>query len=121
MDLEKAEKSGIKPGDARRAAAIIVSGLQVGSLFEDQRVFDVIVWSTPDKRRSLEDVQNVMIDTPNGGRVRLLDVAEVKIANTPTVIRRESISPYLDVSFSAQGRDLGAVRSEEHTSELQSR
>src|SRR4029453_15114304 len=44
------KKHGIKPGDVRRAATTLLSGIQVGSLFEEQKVFDVVVWGTPDIR-----------------------------------------------------------------------
>ena len=109
VDLASAQTQGIKPGDVRRAAAILLSGLQVGSLFEEQKVFDVVVWSTPAARQSLTDVRELLIDRPGGGQVRLGDVADVRIASAPTVIRREAISPYLDVRFDVQGRSLGAV------------
>ena len=39
----RAQRYGIKPGDVRRAAATLLSGIQVGSLFEQQKVFDVVV------------------------------------------------------------------------------
>ena len=41
---------GIKPGDVRRAEATLLQGIQVGSVFEDQKVFDVIVQGTPSVR-----------------------------------------------------------------------
>jgi CzcA family heavy metal efflux pump len=109
VDLDAAQRYGIKPGDVRRAAAILLSGLQVGALFEEQKVFDVVVWGTPDTRRSLSDIRELLIETPGGGHVRLGDAADVRITSAPTVIQRESISPYLDVSFKVQGRDLGTV------------
>jgi CzcA family heavy metal efflux pump len=109
VDLDAAQRYGIKPGDVRRAAAILLSGLQVGALFEEQKVFDVVVWGTPDTRRSLTDIRELLIETPGGGHVRLGDAADVRITSAPTVIQRESISPYLDVSFKVQGRDLGTV------------
>jgi Cu/Ag efflux pump CusA len=109
VDLASAPTQGIKPGDVRRAAAILLSGLQVGSLFEKQKVFDVVVWSTPETRHSLTDVRELLIDTPGGGHVRLGDVADVRMTSAPTVIRREGVSPYLDVSFNVQGRTLGSV------------
>ena len=43
VDLDKAQRYGIKPGDVRRAAATLLQGIQVGSLFEEQKVFDVVV------------------------------------------------------------------------------
>ena len=38
---------GIKPGDVRRAATTLVSGIQVGALFEEQKIFEVQVWGGP--------------------------------------------------------------------------
>ena len=109
VDLSSAQRFGVKPGDVRRAAATLLSGLQVGSLFEEQKVFDVVVWSKPELRQSLTDINNLLIDTPGGGHVRLGEVAEVRMAPVPTVINREAISPYLDVVFNISGRDVGAV------------
>ena len=51
VDLDKAKRYGLKPGDVRRAAATMLAGLEVGSLFEQQKVFQVTVWSTPDSRQ----------------------------------------------------------------------
>jgi CzcA family heavy metal efflux pump len=115
VDLAKAERYGLKPGDVRRAAAILLSGLQVGSLFENQKIFDVVVWSTPATRQSLTAIRELLIDTPAGGRVRLQDVADVVVASTPNIIQRESISPYIDVAFAAQGRSPDAVAADVQT------
>ena len=108
-DLASAQKFGIKPGDVRRSAATLLSGINVGSLFEEQKVFDVVVWGVPEVRDSVDDIRQLLIDTPGGGHVRLGEVADVRMASSPTVIRREGISPYLDVVFNVQGRDAGAV------------
>jgi CzcA family heavy metal efflux pump len=109
VDLAAAQRNGIKPGDVRRAAATLLSGIQVGSLFEEQKVFDVVVWGTPETRNSLSSIQSLMIDTPEGGHVRLGEVADVRIAPNETVINREAVSRYLDVGASISGRDRGAV------------
>lgn len=109
VDLVKAQQYGIKPGEVRRAAATLLSGLQVGSLFEEQKVFDVVVWGAPETRQNLTDIRELLIDTPDGGRVRLGDVADVRITAAPTVIQREAISPYIDIGFDIRGRDVGAA------------
>ncbi|MDQ3659659.1 MAG: efflux RND transporter permease subunit [Actinomycetota bacterium] len=112
VDLEKAERVGIVPGDVRRAASTLLSGIHVGSLFDEQKVFDVVVWGTPEVRHDLSRVQNLPIDTPDGGRVRLGDVARVRIAQSPAVIRHEAVSRSMDVTADVSGRDLGAVEAE---------
>lgn len=109
VNLAAAQEYGIKPGDVRRAAAIMFSGLQVGSLFEEQKVFDVVVWSIPETRQSLSSVRDLLIDTPSGERVRLGDVADVRIASTPSIIQHEAVKRYLDIIVGVEGRNLGAV------------
>ena len=69
VDLPKAQAAGIKPGDVRRAATTLVSGIQVGALFEEQKIFEVQVWGTPEVRRSVSDVENLLLDLPDGGHV----------------------------------------------------
>jgi Cu/Ag efflux pump CusA len=109
VDLAAAERYGIKPGDVRRAAATLVSGTEVGSLFEEQKVFGVVVWGTPENRASLSSIRELLIDTPGGGHVRLGDVAQVRVAPSPAVIRHESVSRYIDVAANVDGRSTGSV------------
>ena len=47
VDLDKAAAVGLKAGDVRRASTSLLSGIQVGNLFEEQKVFEVVVWGTP--------------------------------------------------------------------------
>jgi Cu/Ag efflux pump CusA len=112
VDLDKAREFGVKPGDVRRAEATLVQGLTVGSVFEQQKVFEVVVKGTPDTRRSVEDVRNLLIDTPGGDQVRLGRVADVRVKDLPISIPRDSVSRYLDVKADVSGRSLDSVASE---------
>jgi CzcA family heavy metal efflux pump len=109
VDLAKAQQYGLKPGDVRRAAAFLLQGEEVGDIFIGGKTYDVNVWSTPETRHSLSDIQNLLIDTPDGGRVRLADVADIRIVPVPNVIEREGQSRKIDVSANVKGRDLGSV------------
>jgi Cu/Ag efflux pump CusA len=112
VDLAAAERYGVRPGDVRRTAATLLSGIEVGSLFEEQKVFNVVVWGTPETRANLTSIRNLLIDTPRVGRVTLDDVADVRIRPNPTVIRHEAVSRYLDVAADVRGRRLGDVASD---------
>ncbi len=109
VDLAAAEPYGLKPGDVRRAAATMFAGLSVGSVFEEQKVYDVVVWGTPASRNSVSDVGDLLLDTPRGGHVRLGDVATVVIAPTPTVIHHEALQNRIDILADVRGRDLALV------------
>ena len=109
VDLLAAQRYRVKPGDVRRAAATLVSGIGVGSLFEEQKVFDVVVWGTPETRSSLNSVRELLIETPNGGHIRLDQVADVRIRPNPTVIERHAVSRYVDLVGNVDGRSRDDV------------
>jgi Cu/Ag efflux pump CusA len=108
-DIEAARRYGVKPGDVRRTAATLVSGITVGNLFDDQKVFDAVVWGAPEIRRTPDDVADLLIDAPGGAQVRLGDVATVEVVERPAEIRHSSVSTYLDVVAEVRGRDVADV------------
>jgi CzcA family heavy metal efflux pump len=109
VDLAKAQRLGIKPGDVRRAEATLLQGIQVGSVFEDQKVFDVVVKGVSGTRESVESVRQLLIDRPEGGHVRLGDVADVRTVSKPIAIERDAVSRRIDVEAGVSGRSLAAV------------
>ena len=112
VDLAAAQRAGLRPGDVRREATTLISGLAVGNLYEEQKVFDVVVWGGPAIRQSLSDLEALRIDTPSGGQVRLGDVAKVRIAPDPAAIDHNSVSRSLDVTAVVNGRGPADVGQE---------
>jgi CzcA family heavy metal efflux pump len=112
VDLAKAARYGLKPGDVRRDAATLVAGEEVGDIFRAGKAYDVVVWSPESTRHSFSDVQNLLIDTPSGRQIRLGAVASVSLQPNPNAIDRQGDSRYLDVGANVSGRDLGAVVSD---------
>jgi Cu/Ag efflux pump CusA len=84
-------------------------GEEVGDLFREGQTYDVNVWSTPETRENLTDIENLLIDTPTGEYVRLKDVAEIRIVPTPNDIHHEGLFRSIDVSANVRDRDLGSV------------
>jgi CzcA family heavy metal efflux pump len=109
VDLEKAAFYGIKPGDVRRAATTLVASEEMGDIHIGHRTYDVNVWSVPEARNSLTDIENLLIDLPGGGYIKLKDVAEVVIRPTPNVIKHENLARRIDVGGNVKGRDLGSI------------
>ena len=109
VDLAAAERVGLKPGDVRRAATTMLSGLEVGFIFEQQKVFEVVVWGAPELRNSLTSIQALPIQTPAGTYVPLGQIANVTIEPSPSIVQREGVFRFVDVAGSVRGRDLGAV------------
>ena len=100
---------GLTPGDIRRAVSTIFKGIKVGEIYEDQKIFDVVVWGTPAVRGNVEALRRLVIKTPSGGAVPLREVADVYFAPTPNGITREAASRRIDVTCNIQGNDLAGV------------
>jgi len=109
VNLAAATRNGVKPGDIRREAATLLSGLTVGNVFEQQKVFDVVVLGTPAVRSNLSSVSNLLIDTVNGEHARLGSLAKVSVATEPEDITHDEMSPYVDVTARLSGRSLSSA------------
>ncbi len=108
-DLDASRRLGITPGDIRRQASTLIASEEVGDIFTGGRAYDVHVTAIPSARDSVTDVMNLPIDTPDGRRVRLSDVADVRLGPTPNAIEREQQSRRIDVGANVEGRDLASV------------
>ncbi|MBR0916268.1 efflux RND transporter permease subunit [Bradyrhizobium japonicum] len=109
VDVDRAADFGLKPGDVRRATSALVGGITVGALFEEQKVFDVVVWGRPELRDNIEDIRNLMIISENGSQARLAQVADVRVTPTTSIIRRQGASRRIDVLAKVDERALGDV------------
>ncbi|HEY7260318.1 MAG TPA: efflux RND transporter permease subunit [Trebonia sp.] len=108
VDLATAERYGLRPGDVRRDATTLTSGLIVGSLYEQSKIYDVVVWGQPQVRSNLTELRNLLIDTPSGRQLRLGDVATLTVRPEPTAIIHDDVLRSLDVTAAVTG-DPAAV------------
>lgn len=107
---EVAANFGLTAADLRKTASTMLQGSKVGELYEQQKVFDVVVWSAESARNDIIGLRRILVDAPGGGTVPLGDVADIHVGPTPNVIKRESASRRIDVMCNvATGSDLGEV------------
>ena len=86
-----------------------MAGQEVTDIHREGKVYDVMVWSPPSERRDVESIRELLVDTAYGGRVRLAEVAEIKVVPTPNKVKRENSSRRIDVQANVRDRDLGSV------------
>jgi len=109
VNLAAASRYGIKPGDVRRAASVFIGSEEAGDVWKKGKNTEVHVWSTPKTRNSINAVNSLLLDAPDGTRVRMDQVARVRMVSTPNVVLRENNSRRIDVAANVAGRDLGSV------------
>jgi len=109
---DAARRFGLTPGQVRRVATTLIQGMKVGEIYDNQKIFDVIVWGIPEIRGNVDALRALRIDTPSGANIPLGDVTDIQVAATPNIITRENTSRKIDISCNVRGRDLGSVARE---------
>jgi Cu/Ag efflux pump CusA len=113
VNVAEAAKYGLSPGDVRRIAAIEMASEPVSTISTDNILINVAVWSTPATRNSLQDLEQLPIDTASGGHVALGKIAKISLEPTPSQIIRNNNVRMQEVDADlAPGANLSSVSGE---------
>jgi len=89
----------------------VLGGEKLGEIYEGQRSFDLVLRLRPEFMESVEGIRSSLIDTRDGGKIPLEQVAEVVSVTGPASISRENVQRKIVISANMAGGDLhGAVR-----------
>ena len=102
-------KHGITLADFNSFVSVNLGGETVSQVYEDKKSFNLVVRAADSDRGSMERIKDLMIVTPDGGKIPLTEVAEVKSTTGPNTINRENVKRKIVVSANASGRDLRSV------------
>lgn len=97
---------GLNISDINKVVNTAFAGQSSGLVFEDEKRFDLVVRLAGEQRQSVEDVQNLLIPTPNGNQIPLYQVADVDIQESVNQIQREDAKRRIIVGFNVRGRDV---------------
>ncbi|WP_109744648.1 CusA/CzcA family heavy metal efflux RND transporter [Arcicella aurantiaca] len=98
--------------DINRVINTAFAGQSTGLIFEGEKRFDMVVRLNTDQRKNLEDVQNLLIPTPQGTQIPLSQLASVEIKNGPNQIQREDAKRRIVIGFNIQDRDVQSIVTE---------
>ena len=109
VDRVAAQRFGLNVADVENVVLNAVGGNAQSQILEGERVFDLFMRLPQSARSNLDDIRRLLIDAPDGSRVPVSLVADVKLANGPFFIYRESGRRYIAIKFGVRGRDLGSA------------
>ncbi|MBD2319862.1 efflux RND transporter permease subunit [Phormidium tenue] len=112
FDRMAAARYGLTIGKLSETIETALNGKVVSQVLEQQQTFDLVVWLKPESRQSLDAIANLMVDTSDGNKIPLAQVAKLIDGKGANTINRENVSRLLVVAANAQGRDLRSVVSD---------
>ena len=95
--------------DVNKVVNTAFAGQSAGLVFEGEKRFEVVVRLQTDQRKNLQDVQNLLIPTPQGLQIPLSQVADVSIKNSVNQIQREDAKRRIVVGFNIKNRDVQSI------------
>ncbi len=84
-------------------------GEKVADVFEGEKQFDLVVKYGETNRDNLQSIKSAMIDTYDGQKIPLSQVAEITSSSGPYSISRENVQRKIVISANVSGRDLRSV------------
>ncbi|PIG91641.1 efflux RND transporter permease subunit [Gloeocapsopsis sp. IPPAS B-1203] len=109
FDRATAARYGLTVGNLSEMIETALNGKVVSQVLQEQQLFDLLVWLQADSRNNLDTIRNLLVDTPEGSKIPLAQLAQVNYGTGPNTINRENVSRLIVVSANVAGRDLGSV------------
>jgi Cu(I)/Ag(I) efflux system membrane protein CusA/SilA len=106
IDRARAARHGLALADLQSIVATAIGGENIGETVEGLQRFPINLRYPREVRDSLQALRDLPVLTPAGAQIRLGDVAEVRIADGPPMIRSENARPSGWVYVDLRGRDL---------------
>ncbi len=102
-------KYGITLPEFAEFVSVCMAGETVSQVYESGKSFNLVVRVDEDDRKTMERIEDMMIDTADGQRIPLAEVADVVSEKGPNTINRENVKRKIVVSANTSGRDLRSV------------
>ncbi len=102
-------KYGISIDDFNRFVELAFSGEKLSEIYEGQRSFDLVLRLNNNYMGNIDNIKSALIDTENGKKVPLEEVAEIVSVGGPNSISRENVQRKMVVSANISGGDLKTV------------
>jgi Cu/Ag efflux pump CusA len=88
---------------------VSLAGETVSQVYEAGKSFDLTVRVRDDRRDAAERIKELMVDTSDGRKVALADIADVRSTMGPNTISRENVKRKIVISANVADRDLRSV------------
>ncbi|MFN4763468.1 CusA/CzcA family heavy metal efflux RND transporter [Gillisia sp. Q332] len=106
---KKIARYGLNITDLNEFISMGFSGRTVGSVFEGEKRFDLVVRLDESGRRDIASLENLYVDLPAGGKIPLRELAEITYQTGAAKISRDDTRRRIVVGVNVRNRDLQSV------------
>ncbi len=108
-DRAKIARYGLNIQDLNEMVSMGFAGRTVGSVFEGEKRFDLVVRLHEGNRQDISNLRNLYVDIPTGGKVPLTELADIDYQKEAAKISRDDTRRRIVVGINVRDRDLQSV------------
>lgn len=108
LDRKSLARYGLSVQHVQQEIQAAIGGAPAGQVFEGERRWTIYVRYAESMRARPSDVRALLLDTPEGGRVPVEQVASIETLVGPRQISREDNQRFITIQLNVRGRDIGS-------------
>ncbi len=108
-DCTKIARYGLNIQELNDMISMGFAGKTAGSVFEGEKRFDLVVRLDQDRRQDIDNLRNLYVDVPAGGKVPLSELADITYKKGAAKIARDDTKRRIVVGINVRNRDLQSV------------
>jgi HAE1 family hydrophobic/amphiphilic exporter-1 len=109
VDRAKAADLGLSVRQVAEALETLVAGTKAGDFRAEGNSYRILVQLADAERRSLDEILDLTLTTPNGQRVALRNLVSTEAGLGPQRIERKDQQRIVTITANIDGRDMGSV------------
>ncbi|MEP0133122.1 MAG: CusA/CzcA family heavy metal efflux RND transporter [Eudoraea sp.] len=106
---EKIARYGLNIKELNDMIAMGFAGKKVGSVYEGEKRFDLVVRLNNENRQDIDNLKNLFVDLPSNGKIPLSELAEISYQKGAAKISRDDTKRRIVVGINVRNRDLQSV------------
>jgi cobalt-zinc-cadmium resistance protein CzcA len=108
-DRQKLAQYGLKVSELNTILRSSFAGDVAGQVYEGERRYDLVTRLDSAHREGLASLQDLYVDTPDGQKIPLDEVAQVSYHNAPIQISRDDARRRINIGINVRGRDVQSL------------
>ncbi len=108
IDRNAIARYGMNVSDINTIIETAIGGKTVGFIYDEEKKFNISVRFPENMRNDEEAIGNLMVQTKDGYKVLLKQLANIKLIEAPNQISRENGMRRVVVECNIRGRDIGS-------------
>ena len=108
-NLQKIAQYGLKINELNILLKAAFAGEKAGVVYEGEKRFDLVIRLDSTYRQDIQQVRDLYVDLPNGGKVPFSEVADINYQDTPSEIARENTRRRISIGINVRNRDVESL------------